>query len=76
MKVQLAAGKQLKTICSIAGYELYFCLLIFFPGKLHRTIVQLQISESTAVKQLEATRKRCIQLEALCPTARYNFMML
>ncbi|XP_070190390.1 centrosomal protein of 290 kDa-like [Littorina saxatilis] len=33
-------------------------------GKLHRTIVQLQISESTAVKQLEASRKRLTQLEA------------
>lgn len=33
-------------------------------GKLHRTIVQLQISESTAVKQLEASKKRQTQLEA------------
>ncbi|PVD27873.1 hypothetical protein C0Q70_10448 [Pomacea canaliculata] len=33
-------------------------------GKLHRTIVQLQISESAAMKQLEASRKRVAQLEA------------
>ncbi|KAK7503000.1 hypothetical protein BaRGS_00005626, partial [Batillaria attramentaria] len=33
-------------------------------GKLHRMIVQLQISESSAVKQLEASRKRVSQLEA------------
>lgn len=42
----------------------FFFYLTSDLGKLHRTIVQLQISESAAMKQLEASRKRVAQLEA------------
>jgi len=33
-------------------------------GKLHRHIVQLQFSEATAVRQLEAAQKKLTRLEA------------
>lgn len=43
------------------------CLLFTFlilPGKLHRHIVQLQVSEGTAVKKLEDCMKKITKLQA------------
>ena len=37
----------------------------FFVGKLHRHIVQLQVSEGTAVRKLEESRKKVTKLEAM-----------
>lgn len=37
---------------------------ILFPGELHRHIVQLQVSEGTAVKKLEDSLKKITKLQA------------
>ena len=45
---------------------------MWLTGKLHRHIVQLQFSEATAVRQLEAAQKKLIRVEAqLLRTAQY-----
>lgn len=37
---------------------------MLFAGKLHRHIVQLQVSEGTAVRKLEDASKKLVRLEA------------
>lgn len=44
---------------------MYKTLFLFFLGKLHRHIVQLQVSEGTAVRKLEESRKKVTKLEAM-----------
>ena len=38
--------------------------IMFMVGKLHRRIVQLQISEGTAVRKVEDSNKKIVRLEA------------
>ena len=53
-------------ICFIYCYILFSCVIILcVSGKLHRHIVQLQVSEGTAVRKLEESRKKVTKLEAM-----------
>jgi len=66
----IVSSKRTTSPTGLFSYEFVdeVCLLIFHcvwpSGKLHRHIVQLQFSEATAVRQLEAAQKKLTRLEA------------
>ncbi len=51
-------------ICVFIKLFVFHSFVVRFAGKLHRHIVQLQVSEGTAVRKLEDAHKKITRLEA------------